>query len=269
MFRRALLLSEFLDTVYVPSRLDIAPGTIGQLNVAVHVYQAWLGRPPRLSDLTDDLVLRFLRDYAQDHSAASVNTKRGRLLALWRLAGSKGYVKRAPGNIPKLREPDHPPQAWRVEELAKLVRHSRSLRGTNARVPRRRWWGSLILAEFCTGCRITALRSTLSADCDLDEGTLIVRGYTQKTKRDQLFRLSDQATAGIRLIYDAERELVWPWPHCDRWFWTHFRRLAESAGLAIPPGGMNLFQRIRRSAVSYAACESLELARRLAGHTSA
>ena len=96
----------------------------------------------------------------------------------------------------------------------------------------------------------------------------MVRAETQKTSKEQRFRLAPQAIASIALIYDPDRELIWPWPHCRRTLFTHFRRICESAGLKPNRRGMDLFQRIRRSSISYAAKCDLELARRLAGHSS-
>jgi site-specific recombinase XerD len=55
--------SDFLREVYVPSRIDLAPNTIRQMEITLRVFQAWAGRELTLSDLTEDLVRQFLAAY--------------------------------------------------------------------------------------------------------------------------------------------------------------------------------------------------------------
>ena len=231
--------------LYAASRPGISPAAVEQLSVAVRVLDHWHGCPVRLKDLKADLLLRFLGDYSQNHAPATSNGKIRLVLRLWKHAHQQRWVRKAPAKIPKIPEPQRLPEAWYAEELTQLVRAASRLRGMINGIPRRRWWQSLLLAAYWTSCRISALRQTQSEDYDPEKGWLLVRAETQKTSKEQRFRLAPQAIASIALIYDPDRELIWPWPHCRRTLFTHFRRICESAGLKPNRRGMDLFQRIR------------------------
>lgn len=255
-------------SLYATSRPGISPGAVEQIAVAVHVLDRWHGCPVRLKDLTADLLLRFLGDYSRNHAASTANAKIRVLLRLWKHAHQERYLRRPAPQIPRVPEAEHLPEAWFAEELTRLVWAAGRVRGTILGIPRRHWWKSLLLSAYWTSCRISALRLARSEDCDLGKGWLLIRAETQKTSKEQRYRLAPQAIGAIRLVYDPQRELIWPWPYCARTLYTHFRQICESAGLKPTKRGMGLFQRIRRTSISYAAREDLELARRLAGHSS-
>ena len=124
------------------------------------------------------------------------------------------------------------------------------------------------MAGFTTGCRVSALRATRSRDCDLRAKTIIVRAEHQKTNRDQMLPLSGQAAELIARHYDRRRDLVWPWPHSRSWFWKRFRQIVEAAEIPTDMDGMGLFQRLRRSNLSYIARHDVALAVAQAGHSS-
>jgi integrase len=160
------------------------------------------------------------------------------------------------------------PLAWRKHEVERLVCHARTLEGNLGEIPRRLWWPSLIIAEYWTGCRIWALLQTATADLSMTEGFLIVRAQYQKTNRDQFFSLPDQAIAAIAAHWCPHRVRVWPWPHCRRHFWRCFRGVVEGAGLSSSHRGMDLFHKLRRTCLSYAAAVDVGIAQRQAGHSN-
>jgi hypothetical protein len=263
-------LTEFVRDVYAARRPDLSPSGLDQLSVAVRRLGEYLMRPAALDDLTDGTIQSFLVWLKSTHAAATCNSKRRQLLTLWRAAWRWGYLDQPPRDVPKLREPRRIPEAWTLAEIEQLVAHCRTINGYIGHVAARYYWPSLVLATWCTGCRVTALRATSPADCSLGERWLIVRAEHTKTQTDQLYWLSDQAIAAIAPIHDRSQLLLWPWPHARAYFWRRFRRIVETSGLTANRRGMDLFHRIRRSTVSYTArAGGLDLARRVAGHSDA
>lgn len=262
MFR----LSDFVE-IYTSRRPGISVGWTSQLQVAVSILDRWRGQPTLLSDLSEDLILEFMADFGKHRAARTVNTKRSAVLTLWRAAHEMGYVAKAPGKVPRLKEPRRMPTAWTAEQIAQLVRYAATLDCKLDGMDCGPYWSSLFLTAYWTGVRTHALRMVRTADCDLDAGWLMIRAENQKNGREQLFRLPKQAVDAIRKQYHPAQEFLWPWPYHPRTFYSHVRRIMEGAGLR-PEKSMGQIQQIRRTAVSYAARESLELARRLAGHSS-
>ena len=174
-----------------------------------------------------------------------------------------------PAVLPRLPEPLRVPLAWKKHEVERLICHVRTLSGDVGEIPRRLWWPSLIIAEYWSGCRIWALLHTATADLSMSEGYLIVRAEFQKTNRDQFFSLPDQAIAAIAAHWCPHRKRVWPWPYCRRWFWASFRKIVEDAGLSSSTRGMDLFHKLRRTCLSYAAAAGdIGVAQRQAGHSN-
>lgn len=261
-------LADFLAGTYLATRPDLSAGRVAHLQVTIRQFSQFLGRPATIDDLTDVQVGGFLREFAATGRApVTVNTRRSQLLCLWRASLRAGLTRDCPGEIPRWREHQRVPQAWTVDEVARLVGYCRNLPGQLSGIPGGLWWSSLLLAGYWTGARPSALRSARSADLT-PEGWLLIRAEAQKTRADQHFRLPPQALDEVMLIFDPGRRLIWPWPYtaaCT--FWVHLRKIVEGAGLPASRRGKNLFQKLRRTAVSYAARVDLEIARQLAGHS--
>ena len=159
----SMIFREFLDAVYAPQHLGISAGTLGQYRIAITLFDRWHGQPVLLSDLSDDLLLRFLHQYSQSVSMATVNGKRRFLLAVWRFAAEKGLCS-GPGKIPRAKEHPALPEAWKKDDVELIFAVSRSLSGTIAEHPARHWWTSLLLVIFDTGGRIGAVRKVRTED---------------------------------------------------------------------------------------------------------
>ena len=269
MFRRSPYLWVFLQEVYLPLHPGVSAGYRIQLEVTIRLIERWHGGPLRIRDLSESLLRRFLAAYRERRSPATVNAKRRQLLALCRLAHQEGLLGKVPERIPRLREPKRMPDAWTAEQVSQLIRYARTLSGNVDGTSCARYWSSLFSTAYWTACRATALRLTRTSDVDLESGWLLVRAETQKTDCDQLYQLSGQAVEELRPHLSRSRELIWPWPYHPRMFSIHCRQIMQAAALSPSLRGMGLMQKLRRTSISYAACESLELARRLAGHSSA
>ena len=272
MIRASKTLAQFLEG-YRGSQLRIADGTREQMAIAVRLFDRHVGHPVLLLELTETLLVDFLADYSTRVSAATVNAKRRSILALWTEAARHQLVP-APDRlrVPKAREPRRIPEAWTVEEVSRLVRTARSMRGRDiGRISRGRWFSSLIRVLWESSSRVSAMLSIRPLDCHLDERYLIVRAEQTKTGMDQLYWLSTGCTDAIAEIYDPHAAAIWDWPYSKRQFFKTFRSIAEGAGLRSDPTlAMQLSHKLRRSALTQVAMSSgLDRAREQAGHSSA
>lgn len=259
-----MTLSGFLTTVYLPSRIEVSADYAALLRSLVAGFSAHLGRTARLIDLTEPTVCGYLAAYRATRSAVSTNNQRRMLLTLWRAAWDRMLLERSPrpGLIRRLPEDWAPPEAWTVDEVAALLTEAAKMRGDVAGVPAGLWWSSLIATVYWTGCRIGALR--WAASVNYRGGMLLIRG--QKNGRAQLYVLPESCCAAIDATRPHDRPLLWPWPwHYNRLF-VVMRAIAQRSGAACPPGGRQLFHRIRRTNLSLCAAVDPAIAQRQAGH---
>lgn len=266
MFLRELLVR------YTAARLDLSAGHLRQIGIGVNALGHWLGRTAEVADLTEGGLLGFLRHYRGSRAAATTNSRRRDLMALWRFAYRKGLTRVDPtrAEVPRAREPKRLPEAWTRAEVRLMVAHSRTLPGFIAGIQYGSWMSSLILAIWDTSERISALLSTESSDVSLADQYLLVRAHRHKTGQERLFWLSDETCAAIAGHFCPHRKLLWPWPYSRRHLWVSFRkRIIEPLRLVADPSRLSLFHKLRRSTLSAEAAETLEGARRRAGHSQA
>jgi integrase len=266
-----MILRALLDR-YTAARLDLSAGHLRQMGIGVNALGRWLGRVAKVADLTEGSLLGFLRAYRADHAAATTNSRRRDLLALWRFAWRKGLCTEDPARaeVPKVREPKRLPEAWTRDEVRLMVAHARGLSGAVDGVAAGLWWSSLILACWDSSARISELLSVKVQYPTLAVSYFVVQPDIQKSGQERLYWLSDETVAAIAGHWCPHRELVWPWPYSARHLWVSFRRrIVEPCGLVADPRRLSLFHKLRRSTLSAEAAESLEAARRRAGHMRA
>lgn len=263
-------LLEFLHRVYAPSRLDLSHDVIYQFEIVIRQFNAVVGSIS-IGELTDDAVCRFLRDcMKRGLSPATVNSKRAMILALWRCAWRKSMIAELPRDVPSAKLKRRVPEAWTAEEIQRLVCYAELLDGEIGDLPKSWFWTTLVLVAFETGLRIGELLKTAVADIHLDYPAIVTRPENDKTGSAQFFGLTP-TTAELLAehLSPVRNDLVWPWPHCRRYFFTSFRKIVEGAGLHAGHKGNDLFHKLRRTHISHIARTSLEAARRAAGHTHA
>jgi len=269
-------LLEYVQEVYLPAQLGMAPGTRELRLMVCRQFQHHAGNNLGLDDLTAENVTAWLAaGLAAGWSPATVNSKRASLLAVWRFAVRTGATENPvpPCGIPRARPLVRLPEAWTIAEVRRLVATSSALPGMVGEIPARLWWASLVLAVYWTGARIGSVMMARTADCSLAERYLILR--KQKSRIEQLYWLPDEAVAAIAAHYCPQRELVWPWPHRKdrpwphgkRHFYRRFARIVKASAIPYAGGHCNLFHKLRRTNVSYtAAVLGMDAARRQAGH---
>lgn len=228
-------LAAFIQTVYLPSRVELSDDYCRMLTALVARYSTFLERPATLHDLNEAGIAAYLASYCKRWSAVSTNNQRRMLLTLWRAAFDWEMVQKPPRPrlIRHLTEEISPPEAWTWDQVGELVSTAATVRGEVDGISAADWWVSLILTVFWTGCRIGALLKTPSSA--YHDGRLIVR--ESKTRKSQVRFLPESCCQIIDATNPHDRELLWPWPHDRRWLYRKFRRIVTAAGLPCPKTG--------------------------------
>jgi integrase len=227
-----------------------SPKTIALYLISVRSLCKFLGRPPRLSDLCDTTINRYL-SYFRDlpRRPSTVNKERANLLAMWRFACRKNYLEIWP-DVPKDVEPEMIPIAWMRDELEKLFAQAAKMPGFIGSIPAARWWVAILLVCWDTGERISAILNLRWKDVDLNRGWIVAPADSRKGGRaDEAYELHADTIGALRAIHQAHAGRVFPWPHHPTYIWQRYARLLKLAGL--PHDRKSKFHRIRKSVGSY------------------
>lgn len=263
-----MLLTDFLESVYLPSRVELSREYTGLLRATVRRLGEFLGHPAALDDLTEESVAGYLAWYRGDWTAVSTNNQRTTVLTLWRSAYEFDLTDRAPRPrlIRALPEEVDPPEAWSLEECQRLFAACRNWPGSVCDIPAGAYWSSLALSVYWTACRIGALRFTPISAYAGGHGLLVRK---QKNKRPQWYPLPPSCCEAVdACLGTMPRPLIWPWAGDPKKLWREFRRIVEAAALPAPHTGRQLFHRLRRTCLSLCAAQDPAIAQRQAGHAS-
>ena len=243
-------LLHYLTLVYVPSRLELSDGAIHQIAVACRQFSSFLGRPATVYDFDEDLLRRFLTAFRKGHAAATTNSRRRDLLALWQSAYDEGYLDRPPRRkrIPRARAPPPIPEAWTSEEVGRIFRAATEETGTIAGLPAADWWLSFFGCLYDTAERRGAALGLATEDVSIEDGRVLFR-HT-KTGRPRVSFLHADTLAVCRRIYDPQRPLMWPWPYSMKTLNKHTRRILQRAGVRHGQGKGGVLHKFRRTSGS-------------------
>ncbi len=243
-----MLLSDFLNSIYVPSKIGLSDGWVRQLAVTAGQFERWAG-PTDVADLTDDLLSGFLRHRYQSGTAPStINSQRARLLALWRCAWRKRLHAELPRDVPRAPVVAEEPEAWLLSEIEALLHVAQRWGGNVNGSLAQRFWPALILTIYDTGLRIGATLAILDADVDLEHRSVMARGRSQKNRTGQRLRISEQTAAALTFIRSAAYPTLFNWPFTQQHLTRRFRKIIDAAGLPQPD---KPFHKLRRSNASY------------------
>ncbi len=262
------LLRMFRDH-YEPMRLlGRSPRSSKQYVIMLRHFARFLGRPAVISDLDDLTVSRFAA-YLRNNcgqSPISVNKGLDKILSLWRFLNRRRIVETYP-EIRKLPEPGRIPQAWTLEQAAKLLATCRRVKGTfRPNIRAADWWVALHLLIWDTGERVGALLGLCWDDVDLDTGWLCIRAELRKGKVKPLMRrLRPETLDALRAIIKPQRSLILPWDLKRCLLYTHYTKVLAAAGL--PNDRRSKFHRMRRTVASHFAAAGGD-ATALLDHTS-
>lgn len=260
---------DFLNGVYLPSHLGLAPSSVEQLTISVRLFSEILGRKITLADLNDETLLEFLQKYrATGKSEKTVNNKRGDLLCIWRYAYQKEYVSVGPRDVPKLKERRRCPRAWSLEEFEKIVGAARLLRGHVGIWPTADWMEALLLTCYSTAPRISAIMKLKTADVQLDAAIAYL--YEPKDNSEDCYRLIPQCVDALRRIWgDGKRKLVfedWPYDRSQPSWKALNNLLAKCINLA-GVRDIGRFHAIRKTAATLVFDRNPKMAQDLLGHS--
>ena len=219
-------------------------------NTSIRTFSGYLRRPATLEDLTDLTVNRFLDFYRHiPRSPFSVNKERSNLLAMWRFACRKGFIKEWPDVAPEV-EPERIPQAWTANQVCQLLSACDRQQGSIGEIPAAAWWRALHLVCWDTGERIGAVRDLQWPHADLIGSYILVPAELRKGKRrDRLYKLAPDTIQALKAIHQTEDKGIFPWPYSRTYLWNRYTRLLKQAGL--PADRQCKFHRIRRSVATH------------------
>jgi integrase len=244
-------LSALFENLYRRHRLaGKSCASVDNFRINLRHFSRFLGRPPRLADLSDDAIvdaMQWLVD--QGDSASTANKFRRTLCALWNFVARKGLTSTWP-TVTDFPEPERCPVAWSQIQLYSLFRALAAQPGFIDGVPAGRWWVGTHQFWWDTAERLNACLMLRWEDVDLESRWCRVRAESRKGQtRDRVYRLHPNTIATFKSIIEPSRQLVFPWPYNRSMLFYHYRRILKSAGL--PHGRESMFHRMRRSALSH------------------
>jgi len=256
---------EFYRDTFEPVRLlGRTANTRIQYQVAVR-HWARFTNGQQLGDIDDALLARFLAEFSKSHAAPTTNKTRAHLLTILRFAVKRGLLREVP-DVPTLPEPEEAPVAWLREEVERMLKAAACETGDVDGIPAAPWWVSLFRGIYDSGGRIGAVLTVAPAALSLQDATMVLPGWGQKTHRWQICGLSPATVQAIKVIWDDSRERVWPWPYCRETLYPHLARICKRAG--VPHGGNSgMFHRLRKTHGSYVQANGGDAQRSL-GHST-
>lgn len=218
---------------------DVRASTVRQYALAAAALERWAGGPVQVADLTEELVSRWLADYAQTVSPATAAGKRQMLLVLWRAAADDGLAAAPSRRIRPVRQSPRPVECWSHEEVELLLDACRGLkRRHRCGLPRSEWWDLAIRLAWDTGLRWADQMSLPAADAAA--GRFVV--VQNKTRRPVTCELSASTMAALdQSLAACPRQLATPWPASQESFLQQFRLIVARA--AVRPGTWRFLRR--------------------------
>jgi integrase len=208
----AILLGDFLESVYLPTRIQLSADRLRHLAGTIVQLEQFAGRRIFVKDFSEVLIrdyLTWLRSTGR--AAETVNSRRADLLALWRCAWDEELVPDPPRSrkVRRLTSPRRIPEAWSSGQVRAILNACSQAPGRICGIPASLWWRSLIGVAYDTGERRGAILATPTKDLLLDHSAVVFR--QTKTGAERFCRLDSSTVEFCRAIYDPCRPLMWPW----------------------------------------------------------
>lgn len=260
-----MTLTDFVESYALTH--EIRGSTLEQYRVTASVMNHWNGSPIEVAQLGDEMVNRFLRDYAEKKKPHTVQSKRRQLLALWRCAAEDGLCS-PPKRVRTIKLPETRRDVWTAEEVRRLVSALEAIRG---RIPISEIatglaLGALVRAAWDTGMRRSDLLRLTREHATHDGWLEIVQ---RKTGRLVLCKLSKDTRSAILRTFDdwaPPRQLIWPQsPMVVRRMVSIIADTAEDVGIGSSRSPM---KKLRRSSITAVEQQAPGSGYLQAGHTN-
>jgi len=252
-------LRRYVEEVYIPTELiNCTVFATNDARRAVRCLDEHLGRFVAVEELADSIAAGFFQSlFKKGYPATTVNKYRRNLFSVWRHAYRGGLCLKTPG-VKKLKENREDPEAWTVEEFARILAAAATLENDRkyGDTPTALWWTAILNCAYWTGLRVGSILKIRESDLDLRSGWLSVPGGNTKTRRAKRCRLHPTAVDAIGRITSLSslREDFVFVPHPDRsGLYAPFDEILLRANVPRSKRrGMNRFHKVRRTAATAA-----------------
>lgn len=239
-------------TIYFPKNIAIQnKATKQHYHVALGDLRDAIGHEPTFADLTDDNLVMMMKSLqARGLAPTTINERWGRVAALWTWCAKRRIVEMFP-TASGVKEPNRIPVAWSQKEVQKIFEACQDVGGGKiCGIRPRYWWGGLHHVLWDTGARIGEVLALRWAWLNPTTGSLLVPAEVRKgQERDMSYRLSPECLTALELMREPKRDLIFPYPHQQKYLWTEYKKILKRAGL--PHDRKCMFHRMRRSVASH------------------
>lgn len=273
MHAPTMTLYDAFHNLYRPLRLRGKSARTTKLyECMIRAFARWLGRDPVVTDLDDLVVSRYLEARAQTVAPLTAERERIELCALARLLAERRVIE-FPLTVRPGRLPERVPEAWSLEDMAKLLAaaadpatyRNRSGRPrifplpaldqpagtTESAVQLARMFSALIPLLWESGERIGAVMDARQEDYRRPH--LLLRAEARKgSKRDRVYTLSPATCDRIEAMIVPGVDRIFPWASAIGTLHHQLRKIMTAAGLRGDRKRLG-FHQIRRSACTHYA----------------
>lgn len=244
-------LRDFYARYYLPLALRSRRWNTKRLYACtINSFEKFLGRFAALDDFNDATVSAFAA-YRVDRglSKYTVNKDLFNLLAIWRWAHRKGYVKNYP-DVALETPPVKAPVALLEEELYALFAAIHQELEPVGDCRGSFFWRALCLLIWDTGERIGAVMALDWSQVDLRRKWVRFDADDRKGgAEDNQLPIADDTADALRKLGPCTRGKVFKWPYSRTYIYRRYTLILERAGL--PTNRLYKFHCIRKSTASH------------------
>ena len=245
-----LPLRSFYSDQYEPLALRSRRKNTKRLYVnTLNSFDRFLNRSAILGDLNDATVSKFAAwRIACGLSKYTVNKDLFNLLAIWRWAHRKGYLKKWP-DVQLEKPPVKAPVALLRDELDALVLSCQQEQERVGYVCGADFWTALVLLIWDTGERVGAVLAIEWTQVDL-RGCWVRfdADHRKGGAADNQLQIATDTAAALGKLKPREG-VVFKWPYSPTYIYARYSKILERAGL--PTNRLYKFHCIRKSTASH------------------
>jgi len=233
---------------YAPLR-SLSQKSVQNYQFTIKAFGDFLGHEPRLDDLDELTVARFLSQRCKEKAVATAAKDRAQLRAIHEFSARRKLCDHWP-QYPPVRVPERVPEAWFEGEMRRLLEAASLERTVLDGIPGGLWWRAILLLAYDTAERASAL-TRLRWRNVRENAVLFLAEDRKGGRRDVLREIGADTLAALEAIRGSRSgdDHVFPWPRSKSYLWRRLEIILERAGL--PHGRRDKFHRIRRTTASY------------------